>query len=146
MTRQNTLSPGELRLIERADEAVEELAGDYIRSLHQQFQTLSELVSSGDWDEAGELAHIMAGEAGTFDLGAVGEVAGLMRDVVQFEARETYAGPISLIIDSLGLMIRDQVQGDTAALDELVRGLRAVVAKIDSESNGKRIAETGGRG
>ena len=129
MARARELSPAEMMLVRKADDAVDELTSTYPVQLFEQFQTLSDLVSEGQWSEAGELAHMIGGEAGSFHYVAIGEVAGLMRDIFFMESRDIHTPTIKILLDAFSLMIKGGVQRDQVATEELLSGLRAVVSK-----------------
>ena len=131
MARAHDLSPQEAMLIRRADEALDELSSHYPIQLFDQFQSLSDLVSEGKWDEAGELAHMIGGEAGSFQYVAIGEVAGLMRDIFFMDSRDEHSPTIKILLDAFSLMIKGGVKRDQVATEELLSGLRAVVSRVN---------------
>lgn len=123
----------EENLFARADVALESLSQKYQTIIQRQFRDLTWYVGQRRWTEAGNIAHSMGGEAGTFHRPRTGQVAALLRDILQTENPESLHLAIEVLQDGLSFFIGLDAEENSEAATTLLEGLVAVAAKSGIE-------------
>lgn len=131
----NKLAASEEELLARADRALESLSQRYQTIIQRQFRDLAWYVAQKRWAEAGNIAHSMGGEAGTFHRPRTGQVAALLRDVLQTENPESLLLAIEVLQDGLSFFINLDVEENSEAATTLLEGLVAVASKSGIEAS-----------
>ncbi|MDP6805494.1 MAG: Hpt domain-containing protein [Rhodospirillales bacterium] len=128
--------------LERAEEAIANLAGDYLDWVQEDIKKLEEALNAlkasdgGDKDLLGaifQVAHEIKGQGGSFDYDLMTQIGNQLCHFVEnlAEAGAPETEVISLHVDALKLVFAKRMRGDGGQAGQaLLRGLEQIVSKI----------------
>lgn len=136
MSEVSKLSQTERLLLSRADQAVDQLSSKYESVLIVQLAALTSHFQAREWSKASDIVHMIAGEAGSFDRPYIGEIAELIRLLLDLEAPQQHTTTMKMLLDGLNIQVKTGVQEPNEETDRLVAGLRSVVSLAKSSIHG----------
>jgi hypothetical protein len=115
-------------VLRRADQAVDKLATKYEEVLAKQLAEFGRHMDVREWDKAGNIIHMVAGEAGSFNRPYTGEIAEMIRLLLDAENPRQHLMILNMLVDGLNVYIKAGTERHTKETEDLIDGLRAVVS------------------
>ena len=124
-------------LAARADKEVEKIKESYPERLRQSFAVLENMIHADEFDKAMTIAYSIKGVAGTLGWPLVSDAAGYLYRFLDIAgARGDLKGLTDIYMNTLSILVRENMQGMDPRGVELLKNLKLLHDKKVSNFNG----------